>query len=493
MIWFLLSSGLFLGWSLGANDAANIFGTSVSTRMVKFRVAAALASVFIILGATISGAGTTHTLEVLGDVNAIAGSFTVSLAAALTVFALIKRGLPVSVSQAIVGSIIGWNLFTASPTDFASLTSIVISWIVNPVLACVFSFLIYNILKKVVSKMKLHILELDLYTRIALILVTIFGSYALGANNIAKVVGVFITTSPFRDINITSNFTFTSVQQLFLVGSLSMAVGVMTYSQKTISTIGSQIFKLTPISAFSSVFSASLVLFFFSSQSLERLLNSLGLPSFPLVPVSITQSMVGAVMGIGFAKGGRYINYKIIGKIAIGWLATPVCAGIICLISLFIVQNVFQQIVVNPSSYEVTIPVLTELEKTGISTATLSKYENRIFTSQSEFRQHLKSIDINKEEELYKIFQVAKIENYHFDSNYVNQKLSPEIFSPQQIEALKKLHNESFKHQWQIMDKLKLISDAWREAPDVKENEVYNKELRREYRIIFSTFKVQDK
>ena len=35
-----LSSGLFLGWSLGANDAANIFGTAVSTRMVKFKTAA---------------------------------------------------------------------------------------------------------------------------------------------------------------------------------------------------------------------------------------------------------------------------------------------------------------------------------------------------------------------------------------------------------------------------------------------------------------------
>jgi len=34
MIWFYLVSGLFLGWSLGANDAANIFGTAVGTRMM---------------------------------------------------------------------------------------------------------------------------------------------------------------------------------------------------------------------------------------------------------------------------------------------------------------------------------------------------------------------------------------------------------------------------------------------------------------------------
>ena len=46
-----LSSGLFLGWSLGANDAANVFGTAVGTRRVKFSTAAFVCSGFIILGA----------------------------------------------------------------------------------------------------------------------------------------------------------------------------------------------------------------------------------------------------------------------------------------------------------------------------------------------------------------------------------------------------------------------------------------------------------
>ena len=46
-----LSSGLFLGWSLGANDAANVFGTAVGTKMVKFRTAAFISSLFNISGA----------------------------------------------------------------------------------------------------------------------------------------------------------------------------------------------------------------------------------------------------------------------------------------------------------------------------------------------------------------------------------------------------------------------------------------------------------
>ena len=49
MILFFLTSGLFLGWSLGANDASHIFGSAVGSKMVTFRKAAIIASVFFIL------------------------------------------------------------------------------------------------------------------------------------------------------------------------------------------------------------------------------------------------------------------------------------------------------------------------------------------------------------------------------------------------------------------------------------------------------------
>lgn len=61
MVLIFLISGLFLGWSLGANDAANVFGTAVGTRMLRFKTAALIASVFVIIDAVIGGAGATHT------------------------------------------------------------------------------------------------------------------------------------------------------------------------------------------------------------------------------------------------------------------------------------------------------------------------------------------------------------------------------------------------------------------------------------------------
>ena len=116
MILFFLSSGLFLGWSLGANDAANVFGSAVGTKMISFKKAAIIAGIFVIIGAVVQGAGTSHTLDSLGNINALAGSFTVALSAAITVFFMTKLSLPVSTSQAIVGAIIGWNFFTGSLT-----------------------------------------------------------------------------------------------------------------------------------------------------------------------------------------------------------------------------------------------------------------------------------------------------------------------------------------------------------------------------------------
>ena len=113
IIIFLLG-GLFLGWSLGANDAANVFGTAVGTRLIRFKTAAIVCSIFVILGAIISGGRTTETLWKLGAINALPGAFAACVAAGISVYLMTKFGLPVSTTQAIVGAIVGWNLYTGS-------------------------------------------------------------------------------------------------------------------------------------------------------------------------------------------------------------------------------------------------------------------------------------------------------------------------------------------------------------------------------------------
>lgn len=337
-----ITSGLFLGWSLGANDAANLFGTAVGSKVIKFKTAAIIMSIFIILGAVISGAGASHTLGKLGSITKLPGAFTVALAAGLTVSFMTKYGLPVSTSQSIVGAIIGWNLFSKNPTNIETLTKIVSTWIICPLLSAFFSILIYKLIKKRAKQIKLNLFMKHIYIRYGLILVGAFGAYSLGANNIANVMGVFTNSFNISPLSF-GLFTINQTQVIFLIGAISIAIGIITYSKNVMKTVGSSIYKLSPFTALIVVLASSLVLFVFASKNLQNFLISLNLPSFPLVPVSSSQAVVGAIIGIGLAKGDRNINLKKIKQIVIGWILTPISSVIISYIFLFFMENVFLQ------------------------------------------------------------------------------------------------------------------------------------------------------
>ena len=110
---FYLISAVYLGWSLGANDAANIFGTAVSSRMVKFATAAILSSIFVILGSMLEGGAGIETIGKLSVMDlATAGISSLAAAIAVTIMTILK--LPVSTSQAVVGSIIGVGVMVSS-------------------------------------------------------------------------------------------------------------------------------------------------------------------------------------------------------------------------------------------------------------------------------------------------------------------------------------------------------------------------------------------
>ena len=105
---------------------------------------------------------------------------------------------------------------------------------------------------------------------------------------------------------------------------------------------------MSPLVAWIVVLSQGLVLFLFASQGLQHFLLSHNLPALPLVPVSSSQAVIGAIIGIGIAKGGNNINWSILGHIAIGWVLTPIIAALVCFVSLFFLENVFNQIVYIP-------------------------------------------------------------------------------------------------------------------------------------------------
>ena len=175
------------------------------------------------------------------------------------------------------------------------------------------------------------------------------GAYALGSNNIANVVGVFVESCPFKPLKMGSILTLAPVQVLFMLGAAAICVGIATYSHKVINRFGNNLMKMAPLEALIVVLAQAVVLLLFASVMLHHWLQAHSIPALPLVPVSSTQAVIGAILGIGFAKGGRDINWSIILKVVSGWCIAPLIAMVVCFISLFFLENVFNLTVYLPN------------------------------------------------------------------------------------------------------------------------------------------------
>ncbi len=469
-----LTSGLFLGWALGANHLGNVFGTAVGTRMIRFSTAAAICSIFVILGAVVSGGGTTETIGKLGAVNTLAGAFMVAGAAAVAVWIMTRAGLPVSTTHAIVGAIVGWNFFSDTWTDLDSFFKIMAGWVMGPILAALFAIALFFLTARALRMLNLHMLRLDAYTRLGLILAGAFGAYSLGANNIANVVGVFLPASPFAELRFFDVFTVTSAQQLFLLGGIAIAVGVYTYSGNVIHTVGKGLYTLSPISAWVVVMAHSLVLFLFASEGLERLLATVGLPTIPLVPISSSEVIVGAVLGVAMVKGAHNIRWRMLGRIGVGWALTPAIAGIVCFVGLFILQNVFNQNVYDTTRYQLTPAATDRLLRDGMNPVLVDRIKGRQFDSSSALADDLSAARLSRSQ-IARVMRVAEIDLLRVEPLRLGPK-ELRWMTADQMQAVYRLAGQSFTHNWAFAEALARESADWRpganEALDKSRNRV---------------------
>ncbi len=483
-----LASGLFLGWSLGANDAANVFGTAVGTRMVRFATAALVCSVFVALGAVVSGSGAAHTLGELGAINALPGSFMAALSAAATVYGMTRMGLPVSTSQAIVGAIIGWNLFSGSVTDTATLVKIVSTWVACPLLAGAIAVPLFGLTRRFLLWANFHLYRLDTYTRLALILAGAFGSYSLGANNIANVMGVFVAVSPFTEFTLWGEHRLSSVQQLFLLGAIAIAVGVFTYSKRVMLTVGTAILPLTPVAAWVVVVAHSITLFLFASEGLEHALASAGLPTVPLVPVSSSQAVVGAVIGLGLLRGATSIDWRMLGGIGVGWVTTPVISALMCFIGLFFLQNVFDQQVSRDARYVMSLEVLNRLGPDVVAEP-LAEVRDREFSSAQDFLSEFRRRAFVTREAERAALRYAEVGNFPVDPEKI-EALDRRVLSAEQIRAVESLVGRTFHYKWRLEEALAMESDEWKRKEDITLNKRHNRNIERKLEHLYRTLAV---
>ncbi|MCB5224320.1 MAG: inorganic phosphate transporter [Candidatus Cloacimonadaceae bacterium] len=488
MIYIYLISGLFIGWTLGANNIGTIFGAAVTTRMIKFSQAALIASVFYFLGAVFEGSGPSGTLGRLGSVDALGGAFTVALAAALIVLAVVRTGIPISISQSIVGALVAWNFFSGRLTDYHSLITIASSWVVSFLASAAFAALLFHIVRRWVNRSKRHLLEQDMITRWLLVIFGALGSYFLGANTIASAVGVFVPVSPFPDLSL-GPFMISGVQFLYILGALSVVLGIYTFSHRVMGTVGKDIFQLSPVTALVALIAETIVLFMFSSQGLQNLLHSLGLPAIPLVTISSTHVIVGAVTGIGLAMGGKNIRYSVLGKVSLAWLAAPVMAFAFAFVALFITQNVFELQIHLPLVYTVDKEAVMEIERRELDSKGLSFVNLRSFKSEMELYKELTLDKTYSRDEAKEIVSICEVYPLQVNMELLYKRGLQRRLKPAQVDALQELEERKYKRRWELAQAL--AEDAsWQGVaqPESPAQEAQNARLEGELDLLYKVF-----
>jgi PiT family inorganic phosphate transporter len=295
-MWKVLS-GVFMGWSLGANDTANIFGTGVTTGTIKYKSAIWVTAVFVLMGSVLEGSKCMPTVSELSHLLPM-HAFCCALATATTMAILTYLAIPASTSQGIIGAVIGAGILTGS-ADFSGLYKIVSCWLLTPIGGIIIGYSLHRLLGYIIDRTITGITYRNLLYSFGIMTAGGYGAYSLGCNNVANVTGVYVGAG------------ILSAKMASVIGGLSIACGVLTYSEKVMMTVGKGIAPLDPFSALVTVLTTAFTLHIFTQIG---------------VPVSSSQAVVGAVVGVGIVGGLRTVSPKILAKIGVGWVLTPVSA-----------------------------------------------------------------------------------------------------------------------------------------------------------------------
>lgn len=306
--------GGFLGWGLGSNDTSNIFGTAVANRIVKFWLAATITSIFVIIGSYLEGPKTFVTVGKLFQKLSHPDVYAIALGAAVSVLIFTYLKLPISTSQALVGSILGVGLVKGQKLNLSRLVKIVICWVTTPIGGFIIGFILFIIIRYIFSKLKYGLNFYNTFVKVGILIVGSFGAYSLGANNVGNITGIYAIQMPMG----------LSMKMWGLLGGIFIAFGVITYSKRVMETVGTKISDLDPLMALVAILAESITIWIYTQLR---------------VPVSTSQAIVGAVAGVGAVKSIRNIDFKTLGRIGIGWIMTPIAAGVITVLIRLLWKN----------------------------------------------------------------------------------------------------------------------------------------------------------
>ena len=308
---------------VGANDAANVFGSAIGSKMLKFRIAIIFFIIFIILGAIINAKYPSGVYQnLLINYPSLSDIYLIILPVILVTLISLTFKTPSSISQSIIFSILGFSIAKGLSIDQDLFTKLIYFWIATPILAIFLSILFCYLINAIIGLLNLNVFQVDYQIRLSLIIFGCLAAYALGSNLTASIVGVY---SPFLSFNIDFQGYQILVddKNLYFFGSLFIGLGALILSQKILQSVGSQISKITPISALSILLTQIVILLSFSSGSLINKINLILPFEIFAMPLSASHITFASIVGVASFNKFREIKPTYTFKIIISWFTIP--------------------------------------------------------------------------------------------------------------------------------------------------------------------------
>lgn len=150
-------------------------------------------------------------------------------------------------------------------------------------------------------------------------------AFAHGANDVANAIGpVAAAIDILRHGHLTLQSTIPS--WLLALGGSGIVIGLATWGWRVMETIGKKITELTPTRGFSAEFGAAVTILIASKMGL---------------PISTTHCIVGAVLGVGLARGISALNLRVLRDIALSWIITIPSSAIVCILLFYLIKAIF--------------------------------------------------------------------------------------------------------------------------------------------------------
>jgi len=402
--------GFIMAFGVGANDVANAMGTSVGAGALTIKQAVVVAMVFEFAGAFLAGGQVTATIR-KGIIDAnqmvdtpellVYGMIAALLAAGIWLLIATWFGWPVSTTHSIVGAVVGFAAvgISAEIVQWSKVGSIVMSWVVSPLMAGTLSFLLFTSVQKliinrddplkyakryvpfymflagfmialvtlfkglkhigldlnfqdsfliavlsgiviavigaiIIGRMKFepsadkdyHYANLERIFAVLMIVTACGMAFAHGSNDVANAIGPLAAVVSIVQSGGEISGTSATDVKILLLGATGIVFGLIIFGKRVITTVGKKITELTPSRGFAAELAAATTVVIASGTGL---------------PISTTHTLVGAVLGVGLARGIAALNLSVIRTIVLSWIITlPAGAGL-SIVFFYILKTIF--------------------------------------------------------------------------------------------------------------------------------------------------------